>query len=133
MLVNNTTSGSYNLSFNTTGSSSAPVVLSAGQVALVLSEASGLFTLSTTNAGVFFAQNGSATAPSFSFISDNATGMYLRGTSILGLTANGTEILDLNGTNALAPVISTPASLLVGGSETVTGTLTAGLISGGTF
>jgi len=59
--------------------------------------------------------------------------MYLRGTSILGVTANGTEILDLNGTNSLAPVISTPASLSVGGSVTVTGTLTANLISGGTF
>ena len=133
MLINNTASGTYNLSFNTTGSTSAPVVLSTGQVALVLSEASGLFTLSTSNAGNFFAVNGSATAPSFSFINDSATGMYLRGTSVLGLTANGTEILDLNGTNSLAPVISTPASLLIGGSETVTGTLTAGLISGGTF
>jgi len=133
VLINNTTSGSYNLSFNTTGSSSAAVVLSAGQVALVLSEASGLFTLSTTNAGIFLAQNGSATAPSFSFVNDSATGMYLRGTSILGVTANGTEILDLNGTNSLAPVISTPASLSVGGSVTVTGTLTANLISGGTF
>lgn len=133
VLINNTASGTYNLSFNTTGSTSAPVVLSTGQVALVLSEASGLFTLSTSNAGTFFAVNGSATAPSFSFINDNATGMYLRGTSVLGLTANGTEILDLNGTNSLAPVISTPASLSIGGSETVTGTLTAGLISGGTF
>ena len=129
----NSTAGSYNLSFNTSGSSSSPVILAAGQTALVLSQASGLTTLTTSTAGVFNANNGSATNPSFSFINDSATGMYLRGTSILGLTANGTEMLDINNTNTLAPVITTPATLNVGGSETVTGTLTAGLISGGSF
>jgi hypothetical protein len=133
VLINNTTSGAYSLSFNTSGSLSAPVVLSAGQIALVLSEPSGLFALSTTSANTFFATNGSATAPSYSFTNDNTTGMYLRGAGVLGLTANGAEILDLNGTNSLAPVVSTPGSILVGQNVTVTGTLTANLISGGTF
>jgi len=127
VLINNTSSGAYSLSFNVTGSVSSPVALSSGQVALVLSEPSGLFVLSTTSASSFFAANGSATAPSFSFLNDNATGMYLRGLSILGLTANGTEILDLNGTNSLSPVVT------VTGALGVSGTLTAGLISGGAF
>jgi hypothetical protein len=127
VLINNTTSGAYSLSFNTSGSLSPAVVLAAGQVALVLSEPSGLFALSTTSTNTFFAANGSALLPSYSFVNDDTTGMYLRGVSVLGLTANGAEILDLNGTNSLAPFISAYASM------NVTGTLNASLISGGTF
>jgi hypothetical protein len=47
--------------------------------------------------------------------------MYLAGTSILGLAANGTEIIDINATNLSSPVV------------TVNATLNAKLISGGTF
>jgi len=127
VLVNNTGSGAYSLSFNTSGSSSSPIVLATGQVALVLSEASGLFALTTSSAGTFFAVNGSATAPSFSFLNDTTTGLYLKGLSILGIAANSTEIIDINNTNTSAPVVT------VNASEVVTGTLTANLISGGTF
>ena len=127
VLVNNTGSGAYNLSFNTSGSISSPVVLSSGQVALVLSEASGLFPLTVSSAAVFFANNGSATAPAYSFLNDSTTGLYLKGTSILGVAANGTEIIDVNAVNALAPVTTITGSLVVGG------TLSVNLISGGTF
>jgi hypothetical protein len=47
--------------------------------------------------------------------------MYLQGTSILGLAANGTEIIDINATNLSNPIV------------TVNGQLNAKLISGGTF
>jgi hypothetical protein len=80
-----------------------------------------LYTLTQTTTSTFYATNGSAALPAFSFISDNFTGMFLGGTSILGLSANGTEILNLDGTNTLAPEITTPAIF------------NAGLISGGTF
>jgi hypothetical protein len=47
--------------------------------------------------------------------------MYLVGTSVLGLTANGTEILNLDGSNTSDLQISTTA------------TFNAALIPGGTF
>jgi hypothetical protein len=127
ILVNNTSSGTYNLQFNVAGSSGSPVVLGAGQVATVLSEASGLYVLTQSTTNVFIATNGSATAPSFTFVADEATGLFLKGTSVLGITANGVEMLDIDNTNTMSPIISSPASLTIGG------TLTAALISGGAF
>jgi hypothetical protein len=121
VLVNNTTSGAYSISFNVSGSSTSPIVLSAGQVVTALSDGNTLFALTTSTVGVFFANNGSASAPSYSFNSDHATGMYLVGTSVLGLTANSVQMLRIDNTNTSSPQISTPA------------TFTAGLISGGAF
>jgi hypothetical protein len=121
ILVNDTSSGAYNLSFNVSGAVTPPIVLTAGQVATVLSDGNQLFSLTQTTSGVFLANNGSATAPSFSFNADQHTGMYLVGTSVLGLTANSIEMLNIDNTNTLSPQISTPA------------TFNAGLIPGGTF
>jgi hypothetical protein len=47
--------------------------------------------------------------------------MYLVGTGVLGLTANGTEIVNMNGSNPSNPTVN------------VLATLNAELISGGTF
>jgi len=121
ILVNNTSSGAYNLSFNVSGATTPAVVLTAGQVATVLSDGNQLFSLTQTTSGVFLANNGSASAPSHSFSSDIHSGMYLVGTSVLGLTANSIEMLNIDNTNTSSPQISTPA------------TFNAGLIPGGTF
>jgi len=121
ILTNNTGSSAYDITFQVSGSSSPPLVVASGSIVTVLSDGNNLYTLTQTTVSTFYATNGSASLPAFSFISDNYTGMYLVGTSILGLTANGNEILNLDGTNTLNPVITTPA------------TFNAGLISGGTF
>jgi len=121
ILVNDTSSGAYNISFNVSGAVTPPIVLSAGQVATVLSDGNQLFSLTQTTSGVFLANNGSVSAPSFSFNSDTHTGMYLVGTSVLGLTANSVNMLNIDNTNLADPQISTPA------------TFNAGLISGGSF
>jgi hypothetical protein len=47
--------------------------------------------------------------------------MYLKGTGILGLSANSNEIIDINNTNTSAPVV------------TINARVAANLISGGTF
>jgi hypothetical protein len=47
--------------------------------------------------------------PSYSFISDTNTGIYLAGANILGLTANGVSMMLLNNSSPLTPQISTPA------------------------
>jgi hypothetical protein len=121
ILVNSTGSGLYNLVFNVSGSAAPPITLGAGQTALVLSDGNQLYALTQTTTGSFFANNGSVSAPTFSFTSNTSTGMYLFGTSILGLTANSGLMLKLDNSNTLSPQVSTPA------------TFTAGLISGGTF
>jgi len=121
ILTNNTGQTSYNITFQISGSIQTPIELADGSVAIVLSDGNFLYVISQTNVTTFFAVNGSAAAPSFSFISDNNTGMYLAGVGVLGLSANSTELLNLDNTNVLDPQVSTPA------------TFNAGLIGGGTF
>jgi hypothetical protein len=121
VLVNNTGQPSYNITFQVSGSLQTPINLADGAIALVLSDGNFLYVISQSTTNTFLAIDGSAAAPSFSFISDNNTGMYLVGTSQLGLTANSTLMLEIDNSNVLSPQVSTPA------------TFTAGLISGGTF
>lgn len=121
VLVNNTGQPGYNVTFQISGSLQTPISLADGSVALVLSDGNFLYVISQTTTTTFLAINGSAAAPSFSFINDTNTGMYLVGTSQLGLSANSTLMLEIDNTNTLDPQVSTPA------------TFTAGLISGGTF
>ena len=121
VLVNNTGQPSYNITFQVSGSLQTPISLADGAVALVLSDGNFLYVISQTTTTTFLAINGSAAAPSFSFINDTNTGMYLAGTSVLGLSANSTLMLNIDNSNVLDPQVSTPA------------TFNAGLISGGTF
>ena len=121
VLVNSTGQSGYNITFQISGSSQTPIVLTDGQTALVLSDGNFLYVLTQTTTGVYLANNGSAGSPSFSFNADQTTGMYLVGTSILGLTANGTQILNLDGSNTSDLQVSTAA------------TFNAALIPGGTF
>jgi len=121
VLVNNTGQPSYNITFQVSGSLQTPISLADGAVALVLSDGNFLYVISQTTTTTFLAINGSAAAPSFSFINDTNTGMYLVGTSVLGLSANSTLMLNIDNSNTLDPQMSTPA------------TFNAGLIGGGTF
>ena len=121
VLVNSTGQAGYNITFKVSGSAQTPIALTDGQTALVLSDGNFLYVLTQTTTGIYLANNGSVSAPSFSFNSNQTTGMYLVGTSILGLTANSTQILRLDGSNTSDLQISTNA------------TLNAKLIPGGTF
>ena len=73
--------------------------------------------------GLFYAQDGTANLPSFSFSNDTHTGMYLPGTSILGFAANGVQIMNIDN--------STPSAPLTTFAGQVDATLT--LVAGGTF
>lgn len=121
ILVNNTGHTDYNITFQNQGSSQPPLVVSAGNIVTVLSDGLNLYPLTTSSTGLFYAANGSQTIPSFSFSNDTTTGMYLVGTSILGLTANGHEIVQMDNSNLSQPLM------------TVNATLNAQLITGGTF
>lgn len=121
VFVNNTNQSVYSISFKIAGSSQDAIPVSSGSTALVLSDGNILYLLSASNSTSFQAINGSASAPSYSFISDTNTGMYLASSNQLGLAANGTNMLLLNNSNPSDPQVSTPA------------TFNAALIGGGTF
>ena len=121
ILTNNTNQSGYAVTFQLFGSSQPPVSLPANNVIIALSNGTNLFVLSQSTVSSYYAINGGPTAPSFSFLSDTHTGMYLDGTSILGLTANSQEMIRIDNTNTSAPVV------------TINATVKAQLISGGTF
>ena len=121
ILVNNTNQTGYNITFQNQGSSQPPFVLAAGGVVTMLSDGTNLYPLTTSSAGVFYAANGTASLPAFSFNNDTHTGMYLDGTSILGLSANSTELIRIDHSNPSQPLV------------TVNAELNAELISGGAF
>lgn len=121
VLVNNTGQTGYDVTFQISGSLQTPVPLGNGAVILALSDGNQLYVISQTTVGFYYADDGSAASPSFSFTNDTNTGMYLVGTSVLGFSANGTLLFEVDNTNTLSPQVSTPA------------TFNAGLIGGGTF
>ena len=121
ILVNNTNQTGYNITFQNQGSSQPPLIVSAGNVVTVLSDGLNLYSLTTASTGLFYAANGSAGLPSFSFVNDTSTGMYLVGSSILGLTANGVQMVQMDNSNLSQPLV------------TVSAKFNAQLISGGTF
>jgi hypothetical protein len=122
ILVNNTNQTSYDILFKNQGSSSPPLVLPAGSVVTVLSDGINLYTLTSASTGLYYAANGSAGVPAYSFNSDTTTGMYLISAGILGFSANGILMLTIDDSNVLAPVITTPAVFTALGG-----------IAGGTF
>jgi hypothetical protein len=121
LLVNDTNETGYNITFVNEGSSQTPISLAAGNTLILLSDGLTLFPLTQTTTGLFYASNGSANVPSFSFTNSTSTGMYLVGTNILGLTANGVQIAKFDNSNLLQPV------------STINSRLVANLIDGGTF
>jgi len=121
ILANNTNQTGYNITFQNQGSSQPPLSVPTGTIATVLSDGLNLFPLTQGSTGVYYAANGVAGAPSFSFTNNTTTGMYLVGTGVLGLAANATELIQIDGSNLSAPLVTINARVF------------AELINGGTF
>lgn len=121
ILVNETNQVGYNVTFVNEGSSQPPVPLSAGNTLILLSDGQTLFTLTQTTTGLFYANDGSASVPAYSFTNNSSTGMYLVGSNVLGLTANGVQIAEFDNSDLLNP------------TTTLSSRLVAELIDGGTF
>jgi hypothetical protein len=120
-VLNSTGTSAYNVTFQVSGSSQPPIVVPNGTAATILSDGNYLYALTQVAVNNFYGQDGSAIAPPFTFTNDTITGMYLAGSGILGFTANGVEMLNIDNSNTALPVISTPAEF------------EAKLIAGGTF
>ena len=123
ILANDTTAGSATLSFEISGFPASNLPVLYGEVVVVLSDGTNLYPLTQSTTGLFYAQDGTANLPSFSFSNDTHTGMYLPGTSILGFAANGVQIMNIDN--------STPSAPLTTFAGQVDATLT--LVAGGTF
>lgn len=121
VLSNATNQTGYDVTFQVSGSSQAPIPVAANTTAMVLSDGNFLYILTQSGTATYLVTDGSAAAPSFSFISDPSTGMYLLSAAQLGLTAGGVNMMTLDNSNPLSPQITTTA------------TFNAALISGGTF
>jgi hypothetical protein len=121
VISNDTNQAGYNIEVIVTGSIIAPIILPTGTTALILTDGSDAFLLSQGATTSFFAADGSVSAPTFTFINDTGTGLYLNSTFDMRVASNGFDMLNINASNPLALSVSTPA------------TFTAALISGGTF
>jgi hypothetical protein len=108
---NNTNQPGYNITFQNQGSSQTPFVLPYDDIVTMLSDGQNLYLLSETSPKTFYATNGSPGLPSFSFLNDIHTGMYLDSSGILGLSANSTEIIRIDNHNPLAPLVTVNAEL----------------------
>ena len=128
VLINDTTTALYDISFSISGSMATPTVLAPGSIITALSDGNQLIILSQSSAVYFYGADGSSALPTFSFLNDTSTGMYLNNTGVLGLTANGADILILDNSVPSSPLVSTSADV------TTSATITAeGGVLGGTF
>jgi hypothetical protein len=121
LVSNQTNESGYNITFQNEGSLQPPLVLNTGRSFILLSDGYSLFNLTQTSAASQYVANGSAAAPAYSFANDPATGMYLVGANILGLSANGVQIGRFDNSNLLQPIVNFSARL------------NANSISGGVF
>jgi len=120
-IVNNATGyTSYDILFEVTGGAGNTVTLTNGSVSIILTDGTDVFVLTQTNASTFQAVNGTLSAPSFSFLNDLGTGLYLNTTDNMRVVSNGLVMLDINATNNANPQMTTVAqfnaALIAGGS-----------------
>jgi hypothetical protein len=119
-ITNNTGYTFFDIAFNVDGGTGLDVTVPTGGIATILTDGTNIYTVTqSVITGNFLANDGTAAAPTYSFTSDTNTGMYLNNPNVLGITANGTNMILVD--NSTTPVV------------TVTGELKAGSIQGGTF
>ena len=121
VISNVTGQSGYAITFEVSGTSSPPVSFANGTTAIILTNGLETYILSQTVTGVFYADDGSTLAPSYTFNSDSGTGLYLNTTHDLRVASNGVDVMSFNAIN--------PGSLQV----STTAQFNAALIAGGTF
>lgn len=121
VISNITGQSGYAITFEVSGSLSAPTSFSNGTTAIILTNGTEIYILTQSVTGVFYASNGSVSSPSYTFNSDNGTGLYLNTTHEMRIASNGVDVMSFNAVNPVALQISTDAQF------------NAALIAGGTF
>lgn len=117
--MQNTTSGSFNLTFKTAVVGGTTVNVNQNQTALLICDGTNVYsaTSSTSNPTSVVLNPGSVASPTLSFLGNTSTGLYLPATNQIGFAINGSNGMTLSSTGL-----------------TVTNAVTAiGGIAGGTF
>jgi len=117
--IQNTTSGSYNLTVKTAVVGGTTVNVNQNQTALLISDGTNVYsaTSSTSNPTSVVLNPGTVSSPTLSFLGNTSTGLYLPATNQIGFAINGSNGMTLSSTGL-----------------SVTNTVTAlGGIAGGTF
>lgn len=105
-LQNNTT-GSYTLTFTTGVSGGTTVVLPQNQTIIAICDGTNVYNAQTSTSSLINALtlgDGSAAAPSLSFVSSATTGLYLAASNQLGFAINGVNAGTLASTGLRMPV-----------------------------
>jgi hypothetical protein len=103
----NKTTGSYSLTFKTSAVGGATIVLPQGQTVIAICDGTNVYNAQTSTSSTINSLtlgNGSAAAPSLSFLSDSLTGLYLAASHQLGFAVNGVNGATLTPTGLLVPV-----------------------------
>lgn len=121
IVSNETGQTGYDVTFEVTGTTDPPVAVTNGNITILLTSGLSTFPLIQTSSNFFQAVDGTSTAPSFSFLNDTGTGMFLNTSNNAQLVSNGLVMLNMDATNPLDPQVSTD------------GQFNAALIAGGTY
>jgi len=115
ILINDTTTVLYDITFSISGSIAAPTVLAPGSIITALSDGNQLIILSQNSSTYFYGADGSSVLPSFSFLTDTSTGLYLPAAGVLGITANGVNMMTIDNSTPSSPEITTQANFVATG------------------
>jgi hypothetical protein len=95
------------LTFKTSSVGASTVILPQGQTIIAICDGTNVYNAQTSTSSTINALtlgNGSAVAPSLSFVGDADTGLYLAATNQLGFAVNGVNAATLTATGLLVPV-----------------------------
>lgn len=121
IISNETGQTGYGVTFEVTGTTDPPVAVNNGNITILLTSGLSTFPLIQTSSNFFQAIDGTQAGPSFSFLNDTGSGMFLNASNNPQLVSNNLVMLDIDATNPLDPKLTT------------VGEFNAALISGGTF
>ena len=105
--LRNTTTGAYSLTFSTGVGGGLNLTLPQNQTIIAICDGTNIYNAQTATSSFInnlTIGNGSAAAPSLSFISDALTGLYLAASNQLGFAVNGVRAGRLTPTGLFLPV-----------------------------
>jgi hypothetical protein len=105
--LRNATTGAFNLTFETGAVGALTLTLPQNQTIIAICDGTNVFNAQTSTSSFINALtlgDGSAAAPSLSFLSDALTGLYLAASNQLGFAVNGSSAGRLTSTGLYLPV-----------------------------
>ena len=98
--MQNTTSGSFNLTFKTAVVGGTTVNVNQNQTALLICDGTNVYsaTSSTSNPTSVILNPGSVGSPTLSFLGNTTTGLYLPASNQIGFAINGSNGMTLTST-----------------------------------